>query len=328
MAEKQTVLMIITKVPLRVSLAGGGTDFEDFYSKYGGLCVSFAIDKYVYVIVKERYDDLIVLNYTQHEIVNKVDEIKHDLIRECLKWFPTKGGIEITTLADIPSAGSGLGSSSAITVGLLTALATYNGHSIPSKEVAEIACDIEIDILHSPIGKQDQYACAFGGFNTLHFLNDCVLVYNFDKKHYPIADNLFLHYTNTTRKSSGILTEQKANTKANTNNLLDIIGYASRLSNCIEEEKYDYVGIVLKETWKLKKQLSSNVSNTAIDAMVDMATTGGATGCKICGAGGGGFLLSYVPAENHPKFKTAMQDYRELPFKIDQYGSRIIFNIG
>lgn len=320
--------MIISKTPLRVSLVGGGTDFEDFYSQHNGLVISCAIDKYVYVIVKERFDDLIVLNYTKHEIINEVDEIKHDIIRECMKACGIGKGIEITTMADIPSEGSGLGSSSAITIGLINALTNFTGHLLDERRLAEMACDIEINKLKKPIGKQDQYATAFGGLQNIYFNREgYVPVAPYAKSHHAIADNLFLHYTNVTRKSETILLEQKQNIPNRISQLKKLMSMAYALDRNINVENYDILGDILLDSWQIKKSLAVGVSNPQLDYMIEHSLRSGAMGAKLCGAGGGGFILSYVLPDDHVRFKKGMKAYRELPFKISPYGSTIIFNI-
>ena len=211
-----TKKMIISKTPLRISIVGGGTDFPEFYKREKGQVISSAINKYVYVIVKERFDDLIVLNYTQHEIVRHVDEIRHDLIREApYKIVGIKNSIEISTLADIPSQGSGLGSSSSVTVGLLNALYSFKGIQVTQETLARTACNVEIEILKNPIGKQDQYIAAYGGLKRIVFKgNDEVDIMDFNldvEQLTKIGSNLILHYSNQTRSASGILFKQNSN---------------------------------------------------------------------------------------------------------------------
>jgi D-glycero-alpha-D-manno-heptose-7-phosphate kinase len=319
--------LIVIKVPLRISLAGGGSDFDAYSREYDGYVVSFAINKYVYVIIRERYDDLVVLNYTQHEIVSDVSEIKHEIIRACMEYAEIKKGVEISTLADIPSAGTGLGSSSAITIGLLQAMFAYQGIYVTPKELAEDACMIEIDTLDKPIGRQDQYTCAIGGFMNIYFNSSGVLSLPIPAKHYDIADNLFLHFTGITRDGNKILEEQDRDTNKNISILGKLADYARDAHDAILAMDYDKVGEIIHSSWVLKQTLATGISNGEIDRIIDIAYTGGATGCKICGAGGGGFLLSYVPPQEQYRFKEAMKNYRELPFSIDPFGARIIFNI-
>lgn len=322
--------MIISQTPLRISLVGGGTDLKEFYLQKKGGVISTTINKYVYVIVKKRYDDLIVLHYTQSEIVNSIEEIKHDLLREALLKVGITCGIEITTLADITSKGSGLGSSSAITVGILNALYHFKGISVSNETLAKEACDIEINILKKPIGKQDQYIAAFGGFCKIEFnTDDTVEIYKYDKSEQEllnIGSNLLLHYTNKTRSADTILSEQKQNTKDKMIELEQMKNMVNILHENILINNYIKIGELIKESWEIKKNLSSKISNDEINDLVKYAYENGSIGCKIAGAGGGGFLLSYVPRNEQEKFRKAMSNYNELPFIIDRFGSRIIFN--
>jgi len=208
--------MIICKTPLRISFVGGGSDLKDHYQHSEGKVISSAIDKYIYVIIKERFDNKIYINYSQKEIINSVYEIEHDLVRESMRKTGIKDSVEITTLADIPSEGSGLGSSSTVTVGLLHAFYAYKGEIVTKERLSKEACEIEIDILTKPIGKQDQYAAAFGGVNRITFKKDgCVELHKIelsDEKYRKLGSNILLFYTNKTRLSSSILSEQKRNT--------------------------------------------------------------------------------------------------------------------
>jgi D-glycero-alpha-D-manno-heptose-7-phosphate kinase len=323
--------MIISRTPLRVSLVGGGTDLQQFYKTEKGQVISFSINKYIYVIVKERFDNLIVLNYTQHEIVSCLDDIKHDLIRECCRVVGIKNSIEISTMADIPSQGSGLGSSSSVTVGLLNALFQYKNIPVTQEFLARTACEIEINILKNPIGKQDQFIAAYGGFNKFIFeRNDNVLVqsFNLDKEQIlKIGSNLLLHFTDQTRNASKILKTQSKNVSKKIRELKALSHLVEKLEVALKNNKYSTIGDLLKSNWELKKTLSDGITSEYIEKMVSVAMNNGSIGCKISGAGGGGFLLSYVNRNNQDNFRKAMQNYRELPFMIDPYGSRIILNI-
>lgn len=323
--------MIISKTPLRISLIGGGTDLKDFYTKNLGHVISTTIDKYIYVIIKERFDDLIVLHYTENEIVDEVSKIKHELIREALMKVGITKGVEIITLADIPSKGTGLGSSSTLTVGLLNALYTYKGIQVTEEKLAREACEIEIDILKKPIGKQDQYIAAYGGIKKFTFLkNEKVDIKSFNlssNERRILGSNLTLHYTNIIRDADSILVKQKKNIEIKNKELSLISNLVHDVESAIENKNFNEIGIILKKSWKAKKLLTDNISNNKIDKMVDKAMNNGAVGCKIAGAGGGGFLLSYVPREKQDIYRKAMKQYKELPFMIDPFGSRIIFNI-
>lgn len=323
--------MIISKTPLRLSIVGGGTDFPQYYQKERGQVISFTIDKFIYVIVKERYDNLIVLNYTQHEIVEHVDEIKHDLIRECCKIVGIENSIEISTLADIPSQGSGLGSSSAVTVGLLNALFQYKGITVTQEFLAQAACKIEIDILKKPIGKQDQYITAYGGVKKIVFnKDDSVDIHSFalnSSQLLKLGSNLILHFTNQTRKASKILKHQKENIPQKLIELKSISSLVDELTPALEKGRFEIIGELLKKNWGIKKHLSIGITSENIDKMISTAMSNGAKGCKIAGAGGGGFLMAYVERDKQDQYRNAMKEYRELPFMISQFGSRIIFNI-
>lgn len=323
--------MIISKTPLRISLIGGGTDLKDFYKNNLGHVISTAIDKYIYVIIKERFDDLIVLHYTENEIIDDVNKIKHELIREALVKVGITKGIEIITLADIPSKGTGLGSSSTLTVGLLNALYTYKGIQVTQETLAREACEIEIDILNKPIGKQDQYIAAYGGLKKFAFLNDEKVEIKYftlsSNERRILGSNLTLHFTNIIRDANSILEKQKSNIEVKNKELLLISNLVHDVELAIENKNFNEIGNVLKKNWEAKKLLTDNISNNVIDTMVDKAIRNGATGCKIAGAGGGGFLLSYVPREKQDIYRKAMKEYKELPFMIDPFGSRIIFNI-
>jgi D-glycero-alpha-D-manno-heptose-7-phosphate kinase len=322
--------MIISQTPLRISLAGGGTDLPNYYTKHDGFVVSTAIDKYLYVIIKERFDDLIYVDYSKKEIVNSVDEIQHDLVREAARLTGLKKGFEVMMLADIPSEGSGLGSSSSLTVGLLNAFYQYKGKLVTSQQLAEEACKIEIEILNRPIGKQDQYIAAYGGLKAFKFCKKGEVqvedIYIESEVRRKLGSNLLLFFTNTTRAASTILEEQSSSihNKIEFHNKIKELAYDTR--NALNELDINRVGKNLKVNWEMKKQLASNVSNPEIDRMYNKAMEGGALGAKISGAGGGGFLLVYCERNHQDTLRNKMAEYRELPFLLDKYGSKIIFN--
>jgi len=324
--------MIISQTPLRISFVGGGTDQKEFWKNEKGAVLSSTIDKYIYVIVKKRFDELIVVNYRLQEVVNCVSEIKHDLVRNCLKKVGITSGIEITTLADIPSEGSGLGSSSTVTVGLLNALYTYCSKQVTAEQLAQEACEIEIDILGKPIGKQDQYIAAYGGLREISFNpNGTVKIESISNHNFPklvFSSNLLLFYTNITRQSSDILTIQKAEIKNKIDILRQMRDQVPHVRKVLEsEDNNDNVGIILNKAWTLKKQLAKTISSPLIDEMYQKAIDAGALGGKISGAGGGGFLLVYVQREKQNDVRQAMSDYMEFPFMFESDGSKIIFNI-
>jgi len=322
--------MIITQTPLRISFAGGGTDFKDFYLKEEGAVLSAAIDKYVFITIHERYDDKIYLNYSEKERVNSVDEIKHGLIREAMKTVGVTKGVEIMCYADIPSEGCGLGSSSSFTVGLLNALYHYRGRQEPSALIAKQACEIEIDTLKEPIGKQDQYAAAFGGFNLIRFQkNDTVSVDHFDISRTDLRElkrHLLLFYTNITRKSATILTQQKENIPKKLDHLKKMKPLALEMKRSLVEKRFDDFGRLLADGWQLKKSLADNVTNPEIDSLYQKALSAGALGGKVCGAGGGGFVLLYAPLGKQRDVRNTLSQYREMPFRFESDGSKVIFS--
>ena len=323
--------MIISQTPLRISFVGGGTDLKSFYKRTPGMVISTAIDKYLFVILNERFDNKIYVNYANKQVVTEVNEIQHDLVRESLLKTGIKHGIEITMLADIPSEGSGLGSSSSLTVGLLNAMYQFVGEQVTAERLAREACDIEINVLKKPIGKQDQYIAAYGGLRKIVFnTDDSVTVRSlpFDRDmRIRLGSNLLLHFTDITRSADTILREQKKNTSNKFSFLSDLSGLVPVLERELELSNYDALGYLLKKNWDLKKQLAKGITKPEIDKMVDLASSNGATGVKIAGAGGGGFLLSYVPRNSQDEFRKSMEAYTELPFMLDPFGSRIIFNM-
>ena len=321
--------MIVVQAPLRLSFLGGGTDFDDFYSNHGGAVLSSAINKYIYVIVKERFDDMICINYSKREAVDCVDELQHELVREAMRLTHMDKGVEITTLADIPSEGTGLGSSSAVTVGLLQAFYAYQGQIVTASTLAEQACQIEIDILGKPIGRQDQYITAFGNMRFITFGNGGIEV---EKIELPpdakrrLSDACLLFYTGVTRQSSHILSEQKANINDKAATLSEMRKLAFQAKDAIIEGAFDEFGQIMHRGWELKKGLASKITNSAIDEVYEAARRAGAIGGKITGAGGGGFLLLYCTNGNQDEVRRALRGLRELPFHFQPSGSRVIFD--
>jgi D-glycero-alpha-D-manno-heptose-7-phosphate kinase len=323
--------MIITQTPLRVGLLGGGTDLPDYYREHGGRVLNCAIDKYVYVIVKQRFDDDIYLNYSKKEIVSSFEDLEHELVREAMRMTGVAKSVEITTLADIPSAGSGLGSSSAVTVGLLHALFAYQGRQVSAEELAERACTIEIDRCGKPIGKQDQYIAALGGIRDIRFgPGEAVVAEELglsSAERRVLQQNILLFYTGITRRADSILAEQNTNIKATRPELdllRDLAGFAVGRLLCGD---IDAVGSAMREGWEAKRKLASGVSNSHIDLMVTRALDAGASGVKLTGAGGGGFLLVICPVERQRAVRDSLAELQELPVKLDRIGSRVVFNV-
>ena len=323
--------MIITQTPLRIGLLGGGTDLPSYYREHGGRVLNCALDKYVYVIVKERFDDDIYVNYSKKEIVSRVDELEHELVREAMHMTGVANGVEITTLADIPSAGSGLGSSSAVTVGLLHALFAYRGRQITPEELAERACTIEIELCGKPIGKQDQYIAAFGGIRDIRFGPGDQVVAGEVRlsmaERRALQHQVMLFYTGITRRADPILAEQNANvetTRPQLDLLRDLAGFAvERLCS----GDVDAIGPAIRESWEAKRKLASGVSNDQIDLAVTRVLDAGASGAKLTGAGGGGFLLVICPLERQRAVRESLTDMQELPVRFDRLGSRIVLNV-
>ncbi len=323
--------MIIAQAPLRISFFGGGTDFPDYYRQNGGAVLSTAIDKHVFAIVKERFDDDIYLNYSRKEIVHRVDDIQHDLIREAMRTAGVGKGIEITTLADVPSTGTGLGSSSAVLVAVLHALYAYRGELVTAERLAEEACEIEIDRLERPIGKQDQYITAFGGFRLIEFgPGEQVIAHpaKIPAEHRSrLVDRLLLFFTNRTRDANGILSDQRRNISDRTDTLGTLRDFAHAGAKHLSARDLDAFGRALDDAWQLKKRLADGISDRELDAVYDRARQAGALGGKITGAGGGGFLLLYVPPARQDAVRSALSELRELPIGFEPDGSKVIFNI-
>jgi D-glycero-alpha-D-manno-heptose-7-phosphate kinase len=324
--------MIITQTPLRIGLLGGGTDLPGYYREYGGRVLNCALDKYVYVIVKQRFDEDIYVNYSKKEIVSRVEDLEHELVREAMQMTGVANGVEITTLADIPSAGgSGLGSSSAVTVGLLHALFAYQGRQVSAEELAERACVIEIERCGKPIGKQDQYIAALGGIRDIRFgPGDEVVA---EELALPAADRralqrqIMLFYTGVTRSADRILSEQSANveaTRPQLDLLRDLAGFAVER---LRGGDVDAIGPAMRESWEAKRKLASGVSSAQIDLAVTRALDAGAAGAKLTGAGGGGFLLVISPVERQRAVRKSLSDMQELPVKLDRLGSRVVLNM-
>lgn len=322
--------MIISQTPLRISLSGGGTDLANYYNPHEGFVVSTAIDKYIYVVVKERFDDFIYVDYSTKEIVTKIDDIKHDLVKEAARLTDMTNGFEVMMFADIPSEGSGLGSSSSLTVGLLHSFYQYKGILVTAEQLAKEACQIEIEILGRPIGKQDQYIAAYGGLRSFKFCKDETVETNTinisTEVKRKLGSNLLLFFTSSTRKSSSILEEQNKNIISKIDFHHKIKELAIDTLDGLNSLDINRVGENLQMNWEFKKQLSSNVSNTEIDKMHSLAMEGGALGAKISGAGGGGFLLVYCERDNQDNLRRALRKYRELPFYLEKHGSKIIFD--
>jgi D-glycero-alpha-D-manno-heptose-7-phosphate kinase len=322
--------VIVVQAPLRVSFLGGGTDFRDFYQHEEGCVLSSAIDKYIYVIIKRRFDTKIRLGYTRTEWVDSVDELQHELIREALRLTGIRRQVEIATMGDIPSEGSGLGSSSTVTVGCLHAMYAYLGQLVDAETLARQACQIEIDILGKPIGKQDQYIAAYGGLRFITFHRDGTTRVEplplADEQRRALDERLMLFYTGVTRQASTILQDQVAHMQDRMETLRCLKALALEARRSLEQGQLDALGTAMDRGWQLKQQLSSGISNSAIDEMYAAARQAGALGGKIAGAGGGGFLFLYCPPKYQDAVRYALRGLRELPFRLERDGSKVIFN--
>jgi len=321
--------MVITKTPFRVSFCGGGSDMANFYRKHGGCVLSTSINKYIHISVHPYfYEGQTCLKYSQNEIVDDIGQIKHRIIRQVLTDMDIKG-VEIVSTADVPS-GTGLGSSSAFSVGLLHALNCYTGKYISKGELAEAACKIEIEKLGAPIGKQDQYAASFGGLNMIKFHpNDTVTVEPviMGKEMYQILeDNLIMFYTGITHDANQILAEQKQNISQNDkiNNLIQMCDLAREMKQSLEKNDVSEFGRILNEGWLLKRQLASGISGRIIDEMYEVAMKNGAIGGKLLGAGGGGFLLFYCEKERQPMLEEAM-GLKKFDFRFEFDGTSVVY---
>lgn len=323
--------MIITKTPFRVSFIGGGSDLKNFYSKTKGAVISTTINKFMYISSHAFFNrKAFQLKYSKTELVKRVEDIQHPIIKEALRKFGIKGGLEISSNADIP-AGTGLGSSSVFAVGLLHNLYTYKSKYVDKPTLAKTACEIEVDILKEPIGKQDQYASAFGGINLIEFHPDnkvCVepiAISGKDKE--TLQKNILLFYTRTQRSASKILKKQnKVMEDAGKMELVaEMIPYVYKLRDALYKGQIDYLGEVLDKGWSLKKKIVREISNEQVDYYYKKALKAGALGGKLLGAGGGGFLLFYCPVKKQDKLRSALRGLFELQFSFSHEGSKVIY---
>ena len=320
--------MVITRTPFRISFVGGGTDLKSYYQTGYGAVVNATIDKYMYITVNKRFDDSIRVSYSTTEIVDRVDDIRHDIVREALKMVGIEKGIEITSISDIP-AGTGLGSSSSFAVGLLNALYTYIGQQRSAHELAEKACKLEIEILGHPIGKQDQFAAAYGGINYFRFNQDESVEYKpikLSEADYAAMDGqLSMWYTGISRSADSILKKQSEDTAAKLAVLDAMRQQADEMQRELCTNGYsDSFARALRQGWEMKKSITGAISNGTIDALYEKAMQSGARGGKILGAGGGGFLLFCCEPENKAKLAESL-GLQELHFRFTNHGSRVVF---
>jgi D-glycero-alpha-D-manno-heptose-7-phosphate kinase len=324
--------VIISRTPLRVSFVGGGTDLPAFYKDEPGAVLSTAINKYIYINANRKFDRKIRVSYSITEIADRASEVKHDLVREALDKVGISGGIEITSISDIPSSGTGLGSSSTYTVGVLNALYAFTGRRAGAERLGREACEIEIQHLGKPIGKQDQYAAAYGGLQFIQFNPDETVsvdpVICDPKTKKRLEAGLLMLYTGLTRSADDILKKQSQNTLDDEGKRLVLRRMrkqADEMRTALEENSLDSFGELLHEGWTLKRTLAQGISNPDIDRWYDTARKHGAIGGKLLGAGGGGFLLLYARPEQHPLLISALHELTPTSIRLEPQGSKIIY---
>lgn len=322
--------MIISRTPFRVSFAGGGSDLPSFYSRETGAVLSTSIDKYMYIAIHPFFDrSKIQLKYSKTELVDDIAEINHPIFKEVLKMYNLKG-VDLNSIADIPS-GTGLGSSSAFTVGLLNAVRAYIGKATSGEKLGQLACDVELNKVGSPIGKQDQYAAACGGLNFITFYGDESvnvekIIMN-PKKKKELEDNLLMVFVGGEHSANAILKSQSAaisdQNKFETQKAMVKLAYQLRYS--LENNQLDDFGRILHEGWLMKKSLTSGISTGLVDEIYAKGIKCGALGGKLLGAGGAGFILFYCPREKQESFRIQMGNINEMKFHFDDFGSKIIY---
>jgi D-glycero-alpha-D-manno-heptose-7-phosphate kinase len=323
--------VIITRTPLRISFAGGGSDFPAVYRRTSGAVIATAINKYMYITVNRKFDGKVRASYSITEMVDRVDDLKHELIREALRVTGIAGGIEITSISDIPSHGTGLGSSSTYTVGLLHALHAFAGRHAGAKRLAEEACEVELDRLRKPIGKQDQYIAAYGGLQFIKFEADGVFLEPLlpgGEFRRDLEDHLLLLYTGLTRSADSILAEQQRNYQNDGAAFEDAVrlrDLAIELRAAILERRLGAFGEILDAGWRIKRGLAPGISSPRIDEWYSRARGAGAIGGKLVGAGGGGFLLLFAAPRDHAHIRDALPELRPVPIHLEPFGSRIIY---
>jgi D-glycero-alpha-D-manno-heptose-7-phosphate kinase len=328
--------VIVTRTPLRISFAGGGTDLPDFYEREPGAVFSTAVNRYIYVTVKRHgpvFDEAIRITYSKTEAVDRIDEIENDIARECLRLLEIEPPIYVSTIGDLP-ASTGLGGSSAFAVGLLNALHAYRGDRVSAGQLAEEAAHIEIDVLGQPIGKQDQYAAAFGGLNLFVFkpgggvtVEPHRLIHN---AIHSLFDPLLIFWTGHQRDADSVLSEQKSNTEDKLRSLERMRDFAYEMQRLPMNGSLDAaaLGSILDQSWQLKRGLASTISNEKIDQWYERAMNAGALGGKILGAGGGGFLMFVAEQDKKDAIRAALSDLRDVPMAYEAHGSRILSPAG
>ena len=322
--------MIISRTPFRISFAGGGSDLPSFYKRETGAVLSTSIDKYMYIAIHPYFErNKIQLKYSKTEQVDSIEAIRHPIFKEVLKMYNLTG-VDLNSIADIPS-GTGLGSSSSFTVGLLNAVRAYLGKATSGERLGELACDVEINRVGSPIGKQDQYAAACGGLNFITFYGDETvnvekIIMQPDKKK-ELEDNLLMVFVGGEHSANDILKNQQAaiSDQKKFDAQKQMVKLAYNLRASLEQNNLDDFGRILHEGWLLKKSLTAGISNGIVDEMYNKGMAAGALGGKLLGAGGAGFILFYCPKDRQESFREQMGDINEMPFHFDNFGSKIIY---
>jgi D-glycero-alpha-D-manno-heptose-7-phosphate kinase len=324
-------LMLVSRTPVRVSFCGGGTDLAAFYRNHpdGGLVTSLTLDAYIYVTVNRRFDDSVRISYSQTEIVDDFEDLQHELVREAMRMTGVTSGVEVTTIADIPGRGTGLGSSSTVTVGLLHALYALAGEEVSAERLAQEACEIEIEVLGATIGKQDQYAAAYGGVNQIAFNPDESVTVSpislDDEIVNSLASEFCLVWTGLSRQATPILEQQASNTSERMEQLGAMREQANAVAIALQDGKFSEIGELLGKGWELKRSLASGIANPEIDALYSSLIDLGCTGGKLLGAGGGGFILVHTP----PGVQDAIADSipnKLIPLRVSSEGSTILLD--
>jgi D-glycero-alpha-D-manno-heptose-7-phosphate kinase len=323
--------MIVSKTPLRMSFVGGGSDIPAFYREEVGAVLSTSIDKYMYICVNKKFDGRIRISYTKTEEVESRNQVEHPLVREALDLVGINGGIEIASMADIPSKGTGLGSSSTYTVGLINALYAYQNKFASKEKLAQQACEIEINRCGEPIGKQDQYAAAYGGLNLIRFHPDESVsvdpVICKPSLLQEMEESTLVFFTGRTRSASAVLANQSAAMQTNDRRPLmrRMVQLAHEMKEQLESGTLDHIGQLLDENWRLKAQLTSGISDYQIDTWYAKGMKNGALGGKLLGAGNGGFIMFYAPKESHNQISCALADLQPVKFRFERTGAQIVF---
>lgn len=324
-------LMLVSRTPVRVSFCGGGTDLAAFYRNHsdGGLVTSLTLDAYIYVTVNRRFDDSVRISYSQTEIVDDFEDLQHELVREAMRMTGVTSGVEVTTIADIPARGTGLGSSSTVTVGLLHALYALAGEEVSAERLAREACEIEIEVLGQTIGKQDQYAAAFGGVNQIAFnADDTVTVtpLSLDAETLESLSSEFcLVWTGLSRQATPILEQQASNTAERMEQLVAMRGQANSVAEALQNNNFAQIGQLLGNAWELKRSLASGIANPEIDELYASLIELGCSGGKLLGAGGGGFILVHTPPGVQDAIANSLPN-KVIPLRVSTEGSTILFD--